>query len=151
MNGDGLIAAESKANALSLEGVGVAYSRRKGLFRSQPFWAVENVSFDVQRGEVRGADAAPRQHRADAAHLTGAARVARPQQRRHTQPGALGEAAHPARDAVRHLARLRARSWRAARVLAWQRGGGVRGRRITDGQQEEASQAHQEQGRDREG
>ena len=58
----------------------------------------------------------------DAAHLTGAARVARPQQRRHTQPVSLGEAAHPARDAVRHLARLRARSGRGARVLAWQGG-----------------------------
>lgn len=38
----------------SLHHVGVSYPRRSGLFRQSPFWALNDVSFDLFRGEVLG-------------------------------------------------------------------------------------------------
>lgn len=38
----------------SLHNVGVCYPRRSGLFQQNPFWALNDVSFDLFRGEVLG-------------------------------------------------------------------------------------------------
>lgn len=39
---------------LRLENVGVSYTRRRGLFRKSEFWALDDVSFTLHRGETLG-------------------------------------------------------------------------------------------------
>ncbi|MBI2994953.1 MAG: ABC transporter ATP-binding protein [Gammaproteobacteria bacterium] len=39
---------------LALNNVGVCYRRRAGIFRSKPFWAVRDATFELRRGETLG-------------------------------------------------------------------------------------------------
>lgn len=39
---------------LRLQNVGVSYQRRSGLFKRAPFWALQDVSFDLYKGESLG-------------------------------------------------------------------------------------------------
>lgn len=45
---------QDKKVALRVENVGVSYHRRKGFFKKEAFWALEDVSFDVFHGETLG-------------------------------------------------------------------------------------------------
>lgn len=40
--------------AMRVESIGVAYRRKKGLFRQEKFWAIDDVSFNVYHGETLG-------------------------------------------------------------------------------------------------
>ena len=40
--------------AISVRNIGVAYQRRSGFFRTEKYWALKDVSFDVYCGETLG-------------------------------------------------------------------------------------------------
>lgn len=42
------------SSIVSLEDVGLYYTRRKGLFRREKYWALDAVSFDLYQGETLG-------------------------------------------------------------------------------------------------
>jgi lipopolysaccharide transport system ATP-binding protein len=46
--------AKDRKPILRLRGVGVAYKRRVGLFRREPYWALRDISFDLHHGESLG-------------------------------------------------------------------------------------------------